>query len=67
VSDVLARICADKLRHVAARRDEVPLREMQARAKAASPPRGFAAALRARAAAGTYGLICEIKKATHRP
>jgi indole-3-glycerol phosphate synthase len=64
VSDVLARICADKLRHVAARRDEVPLREMQARAKAASPPRGFAAALRARAAAGTYGLICEIKKAS---
>ena len=64
MSDVLARICADKLRHVAARRDEVPLREMQARAKAASPPRGFAAALRARAAAGTYGLICEIKKAS---
>jgi len=64
VSDVLARICADKLRHVAARRDEVPLREMQARAKTASAPRGFAAALRARAAACTYGLICEIKKAS---
>ena len=64
MSDVLARICADKLRLVAARRAEVPLRTMQARAKAASPPRGFAAALRARAAAGAYGLICEIKKAS---
>jgi indole-3-glycerol phosphate synthase len=64
MSDVLGRICADKLRLIAARRAEVPLREMQVRARAASPPRGFAAALQARAADGTYGLICEIKKAS---
>jgi indole-3-glycerol phosphate synthase len=64
VSDVLARICADKRDLVAARRKAVPLRELEAQARAAAPPRGFVRALQARAAAGAVGLICEIKKAS---
>ncbi len=64
MSDVLARICADKRDHVAARRRETPLAELEARAKMAEPPRGFHQALAERAAAGRFGLICEIKKAS---
>jgi indole-3-glycerol phosphate synthase len=64
VSDVLIRICADKRDLVAARRRETPLAELEARAAAAEPPRGFHRALAERAAAGHYGLICEIKKAS---
>jgi indole-3-glycerol phosphate synthase len=64
VSGALARICADKARWVAARKRQVPLAELEARAKAASAPRGFHRALAAEAAAGGYGLICEIKKAS---
>jgi indole-3-glycerol phosphate synthase len=64
VSDVLARICADKRDLVAARQREAPLAELEARAAAAEPPRGFHRALAERAAAGRFGLICEIKKAS---
>ncbi len=63
-SDVLARICADKRRHIEARQAEVSLAEMERRAAAAEPPRGFLAALRGARAAGRYGLIAEIKKAS---
>lgn len=63
MSDVLARICADKRRHVAARRDARPPAEVEAAARAADAPRGFAAALR-RATAHGYGLIAEIKRAS---
>jgi indole-3-glycerol phosphate synthase len=64
VSDVLTRICADKRDHVAARRREAPLAELEARAQTAEPPRGFHRALAERKAAGHFGLICEIKKAS---
>ncbi len=64
MSDVLTRICADKRDLVAARKRETPLGEIEARAAAAEPPRGFHRALAERAAAGRYGLICEIKKAS---
>ncbi len=74
MSDVLARICADKRELVAARRREIPLPEVELRAQAAEPPRGFHRALAeragaeraaaGRAATGRYGLICEIKKAS---
>ncbi|MGE0716174.1 MAG: indole-3-glycerol phosphate synthase TrpC [Alphaproteobacteria bacterium] len=64
MSDVLARICDDKRRHIAERRRERPLGAVEAAAKDASSPRGFAAALRAKAASGRPALIAEIKKAS---
>ena len=63
-ADVLARICADKREHVARCKAERPLAELEAAARAAGPVRGFAAALRRERAAGRYGLIAEIKKAS---
>ena len=64
MSDVLQRICADKREHIAARKATVPLALLAERAAAASPPRGFAAALRKARQDGRYGLIAEIKKAS---
>ena len=64
MSNILAKICADKRRHVAQRRRARPLSELQALARESSPPRGFAAGLEARVAEGGYGLIAEIKKAS---
>jgi len=64
MSDILAKINADKRAIVAARQRALPLVEVQARARDAAPPRGFAAALSAKAEAGLYGLIAEIKKAS---
>ncbi len=64
MSDVLTRICADKRDLVAARQRETSLGELEARVATAEPPRGFHRALAARAAAGHYGLICELKKAS---
>jgi indole-3-glycerol phosphate synthase len=64
MSDVLARICADKRRHVEAMREAHPLAEIERRAAAASPPRGFKAALERRIAEGGLALIAEIKKAS---
>jgi indole-3-glycerol phosphate synthase len=64
LSDVLARICADKQRHVEAMREGRPLAELERRATDAAPPRGFKAALERKAAAGDLALIAEIKKAS---
>ncbi len=64
MSDVLARICADKRADLARRKAAVPLAVVRERAAAAPPPRGFAERLRAAVAAGGYGLIAEIKKAS---
>ncbi len=64
MSDVLQRICADKRAAVAARKGEVGLAELEARAKQATPPRGFRQRLAEAAAAQGFGLICEIKKAS---
>lgn len=63
MSDVLARICADKRDYVAAAKSSEPIAELERRARKAEPPRGFLAALE-RAAADGYGLIAEIKKAS---
>lgn len=59
----LDRIIADKRVHVAAAKARAPELVLLERAKLQSPPRGFAAALRAASANG-YGLIAEIKKAS---
>jgi len=63
MSTILERIRAYKLGDVAARKAARPLADLEADARAAHPPRGFAGALR-RAAADGYGLIGEIKKAS---
>ena len=64
MTDVLAKICADKRAHVARRKADRPLARIERMAAAAGPPRGFARALRQARDAGRYGLIAEIKKAS---
>ncbi|HXQ65575.1 MAG TPA: indole-3-glycerol phosphate synthase TrpC [Alphaproteobacteria bacterium] len=64
MADVLERICADKRRETARRKGLRPLAEVEAAARAAPPPRGFARRLSAALAAGGYGLIAEIKRAS---
>ncbi|MBE0413291.1 indole-3-glycerol phosphate synthase TrpC [Yoonia sp.] len=61
--DILNKIKKYKLEEVAARKQEVSLSEVEARAQAAPPVRGFADRL-AEAARQGYGLIAEIKKAS---
>lgn len=60
---ILDKIKAYKLEEVAAAKAAKPLAEVEAEAKAASPPRGFAEAL-VKASKDGYGLIAEIKKAS---
>ncbi|MCP5387953.1 MAG: indole-3-glycerol phosphate synthase TrpC [Novosphingobium sp.] len=63
MTDKLAEICATKRQEVTARKAGASLDNLDARAAAQSAPRGFEAALRARAADG-FALIAEIKKAS---
>ena len=64
MSDVLTKICNDKRQHVAAQKASRSLADVEAAARSAGTPRGFAKHLTARAQAGGYGLIAEIKKAS---
>jgi indole-3-glycerol phosphate synthase len=64
MSDVLARICADKRRAVEAAKAVRPLAALEREAAAATPPRGFIAALDEAVATSGYGLIAEIKRAS---
>jgi indole-3-glycerol phosphate synthase len=64
MTDVLARICAGKREHIARRKAECPINELIAAARTVERPRGFADRLAAAVAAGRYGLIAEIKKAS---
>jgi indole-3-glycerol phosphate synthase len=64
MSDILQRIETYKREEIAAAKRAHPLANLEARAKAASPPRGFVAAIRQRLARGEYALIAEIKKAS---
>jgi len=64
VSDILQKILATKRREVEAARASAPLAELERQAAVASPPRGFAAALQARVAAGKPAVIAEIKRAS---
>lgn len=63
MTDKLTEICDTKRSEVAARKAVVSTSELAARAAKQSAPRGFEAALRARAETG-YALIAEIKKAS---
>ena len=62
--DVLLRIIRHKAREVAERAERTPLRVLGEQAEAQAPPRGFAAALRSRIAAGEPAVIAELKKAS---
>ncbi|MBL8642647.1 MAG: indole-3-glycerol phosphate synthase TrpC [Rhodospirillaceae bacterium] len=64
MSDTLRDICRIKLERVKARQASVPLSSVEAKAKSASPVRGFGKALQAKVDAGQYALIAEIKKAS---
>lgn len=64
MTDVLARICADKRREVAQRRETRPFAILEREAAAQSSPRGFAGAVAAAFAPGHPALIAEIKKAS---
>jgi indole-3-glycerol phosphate synthase len=59
----LEEICQNKLKEVAARKAATSIVEMQAEASAQPAPRGFEAALRAKAETD-FALIAEIKKAS---
>ncbi|MBS27523.1 MAG: indole-3-glycerol-phosphate synthase [Alphaproteobacteria bacterium] len=64
MSDVLTKICDDKREHIAACKAATSLADLEARAGSAGETRGFARRLAERAAAGRFGLIAEIKKAS---
>lgn len=64
MSTILDTILRRKGEEVAERRARVPAAELHARAAGLPPPRGFAAALDARAAAGGAAVIAEVKKAS---
>jgi len=64
VSDILERIADYKRDEVAEARRAESQDAVEARAKAASPPRGFRTALERAAAPGKLALIAEVKKAS---
>jgi len=64
MADILDRINAYKHEEIAAAKRAVPLVEIEARARAANPVRGFREALEAKISAGGFGLIAELKKAS---
>ena len=61
--DILDKIKSYKLDEIASAKNTRPFSQVEAAARAATPPRGFADALSAKAANG-YALIAEIKKAS---
>lgn len=64
MGDILTKITAYKLEEVAAAKAGRPLEAVEAAARFAPPVRPFAAALEAKARAGGFALIAEIKKAS---
>jgi indole-3-glycerol phosphate synthase len=64
MTDILTEISTYKREEIAAAKRQRPLAAIDLEAKAAAAPRGFAAAIERRIAAGDYALIAEIKKAS---
>ena len=61
---ILDKIVVYKREEIAAAKAKIPPTEMEARAHAADPVRGFRASLEAKKDSGEFGLIAEIKKAS---
>jgi indole-3-glycerol phosphate synthase len=64
MTDILSKIETYKRAEIAAAQHTIPMAEIEARAKSASPPRGFLRAIERRRASGNAALIAEIKKAS---
>jgi indole-3-glycerol phosphate synthase len=64
MSNILDKICAEKREYLRERKRLYPLSEVYAAIQDAAPTRGFSARLREAIAAGDYGLIAEIKRAS---
>jgi indole-3-glycerol phosphate synthase len=64
MSDILTKIEAYKREEIAAAKHAHLLSQVEALARAATPPRGFVQAIRAKHATGDYALIAEVKKAS---
>lgn len=64
MADKLTEICDTKRAEVARRKTQTSIADLAERARGQTPPRGFRAALDAKVAAGGFGLIAEIKKAS---
>jgi len=64
VTDILAKICADKQDHIEHCKAAKPFDHVKQAAAEAPAPRGFAKALNTKVESGGYGLIAEIKKAS---
>jgi len=64
MSDILAKICADKKNHIAAQKKQKSLSDLEQQIKSQTPTRGFIKKLKNSVADGCYGLIAEIKKAS---
>ena len=64
MTDILAKICADKQDHIEKCKAAKSLDQVKQAATDAPAPRGFAKALNTKVEDGGYGLIAEIKKAS---
>jgi indole-3-glycerol phosphate synthase len=64
MTDILSRIEAYKREEIAGAKRARTLATIEAEAKSAAPPRGFAAAIKRQLGAGHFALIAEIKKAS---